>query len=256
MKNTLLDKLKNGEKTIGTFFSVGNAALAECLALSGIDYILVDTEHGPFDIESTADIIRSAEVHGTPVLARVKDSRRPSILKMLDIGAKGLIIPDVHSLDEVKRIVEFGKYYPKGLRGMATARSAGFGFADYALDLGNYLKIANEQTLILPQCETRACLNQIEEITALEGVGGIFLGPFDLSVALGKPMQFNDPEFVEAVERIVGSCKRNKKYCFTFSLNAEGAKRFFDQGFDSVVVGNDSAVYIQAYKTLISQIRG
>jgi 4-hydroxy-2-oxoheptanedioate aldolase len=255
MKNLLLDKLERGEKTVGTFFSMGNAALAECLALSGIDYFIVDTEHGPFDIESTGDIIRAAEVYGTAVLARVKDGSRPSILKMLDIGAKGLVIPDIKTVDEVRRIVEYGKYFPQGLRGMATARSAGYGFADYALDLGNYLKVANTRTLLLPQCETRGCLDHIEEIAAIDGVGGIFLGPFDLSVALGKPTQFGDPEFIKTVERILAACKKNKKYCFTFAMNVEGTRKFFDQGFDSVVLGNDSGIYIQAYKNLLTQIR-
>ena len=108
MKNLLREKIMNGEKTVGTFFEAGNASVAEALALTDLDYMLIDTEHGPFDVESVMLMLRGAELHGTTALVRVKDSNRNSILKMLDIGAGGLIIPQVHSLEEIKKIVEYG----------------------------------------------------------------------------------------------------------------------------------------------------
>ena len=87
MKNLLREKIMNGEKTVGTFFEAGNASVAEALALTDLDYMLIDTEHGPFDVESVMLMLRGAELHGTTALVRVKDSNRNSILKMLDIGA-------------------------------------------------------------------------------------------------------------------------------------------------------------------------
>ena len=125
MKNLLREKIMNGVKTVGTFFEAGNASVAEALALTDLDYMLIDTEHGPFDVESVMLMLRGAELHGTTALVRVKDSNRNSILKMLDIGAGGLIIPQVHSIEEIKKIVEYGKYFPVGQRGVAFARGAG-----------------------------------------------------------------------------------------------------------------------------------
>ena len=96
MKNLLREKIMNGVKTVGTFFEAGNASVAEALALTDLDYMLIDTEHGPFDVESVMLMLRGAELHGTTALVRVKDSNRNSILKMLDIGAGGLIFNSIY----------------------------------------------------------------------------------------------------------------------------------------------------------------
>ncbi|MDR3119831.1 MAG: hypothetical protein LBU58_00595, partial [Clostridiales bacterium] len=112
MKNSVLEKLKNGQKPVGTFFSIGNATAAECLSFTGLDYIIIDCEHGLFGVETAAEILCSALRGGMSVFARVPDSSRASILKMLDIGAQGIIIPSVKTVDEVKKIVEYGKYHP------------------------------------------------------------------------------------------------------------------------------------------------
>ncbi|MHC1719248.1 MAG: HpcH/HpaI aldolase/citrate lyase family protein [Clostridiaceae bacterium] len=255
MINLLLDKMKKGEKTIGTFFMQGNSTMAECIGYSGLDYLIIDTEHGSFDVETTLDIIGRSEARNITALARVKDSSRPSILKMLDIGVKGLVIPQVRSVEEVRKIVEYGKYYPMGQRGLAFARGAGFGHADFAKDFGGYLKTCNEQTMLIPQCETKECLDNIEEIVAIEGVSGIFVGPFDLSVALNKPAQFGTPEFAAALERILTACKNAKKYCFIFSMDSQGANKYFDQGFDSVAISNEADVLINSFKKLVSEVK-
>lgn len=171
MKNLLREKIMNGEKTVGTFFEAGNASVAEALALTDLDYMLIDTEHGPFDVESVMLMLRGAELHGTTALVRVKDSNRNSILKMLDIGAGGLIIPQVHSLEEIKKIVEYGKYFPVGQRGVAFARGAGYGYLEHAKgDINDYFATCNRETLLIPQCETKGCLENIEEIAKVDAV--------------------------------------------------------------------------------------
>lgn len=251
MVNHLLEKCRKGEKTVGTFFMMGNSETAECLGLSGIDYFIIDTEHGPFDVESTLSIIKGAELRGTTALARVKDSSRSSILKMLDIGVKGLVIPNVKSVDEVREIVEHGKYTPLGKRGVGAARGAGFGYAEAAQNLGNYFSVCNEQTMLIPQCETVECLSNIEEIASIEGVDGIFVGPFDLSMAMNLFGQFDHPDFVAALDRILNACKNAGKPCFIFSMSTENTRKFFSQGFDSVTVNTDAAIYVNAFKNLV-----
>ncbi len=256
MQNKLLEKLKAGEKPVGTFLSMGNPTLAECLSLSGLDYLIIDTEHGPFEVESALEIMRAVELGQATAMVRVKDGSRASILKMLDIGARALVIPNIHTVGEVKRIVEYGKFYPQGQRGMFMARPSGYGCADYARNFTDYLRLANEMTLLLPQCETKGCLDNIEEIAGLDGVAGIFVGHFDLSVGLGKPTCFEAPEFKEALKRIVRACAEARKYSFIFSSEAETAKRYLDQGFDSVVVSVDGAVLIQAFQRIVREVRG
>ena len=163
MKNAIKEKMRSGEKVVGTFFELGGNTAVECLGLAGLDFFIIDTEHGPFDVESAMNFIRAGELRGISPLVRVKDTTRPSILKMLDIGAMGLIIPCVQTLDEVRGLVEYGKYYPIGQRGFAPARKSGFGFEPFAQEIGAYFEICNRETMIIPQCETRGCLEQSPE---------------------------------------------------------------------------------------------
>ena len=255
MKNMIKEKIQSGEKVFGTFFELGGSTAVECLGLAGLDFFIIDTEHGPFDVESATDFVRAGELRGICPLVRVKDTTRPSILKMLDIGAMGLIVPCVQTVDEVKKLVEYGKYFPVGQRGFAPARKAGFGFEPFAQDIESYFATCNRETMIIPQCETKGCLEHIEEIAAIEGVDGIFIGPYDLSVALGKPAQFADPEIAGAIARVLAACKAAGKFSFIYAGNKDGAKKFFADGFDGVAYNMDAIVYINAYKELIKELK-
>ena len=256
MKNTCKEKMLRGEKVVGTFFEMGGANAVECLGLAGLDFLIVDTEHGPFDPESTVDLVRAAHLRGITPLARVQDSTRPSVLKMLDIGIQGLIVPSVQSADEVRSLVEYAKYYPLGKRGVAFGREAGWGAAEFAAgSLESYFEICNRETMLIPQCETLGCLEQIEEIAALDGVDGIFIGPYDLSTALGIPGQFQNPAFLQAVERIVRACKASGKFVTIYANNAAESRAYFERGFDGVAVATDTSHYIQVFRQLLADIR-
>ena len=255
MKNEMKEKMKSGEKMLGTFFEIGGNTAVECLGIAGLDFFIIDTEHGPFDVESAMGFVRTAELRQITPLVRVKDATRPSILKMLDIGAKGLIIPCVQTVEEVKKLVEYGKYYPVGQRGFAPARAAGFGFDPFAKDIAAYFETCNRETMIIPQCETLGCLENIEEIVSMEGVDGIFVGPYDLSVALGKPAQFADPQIVAAIDRVLKACQVAGKFSFIYAGAKEGAKKYFAEGFNGVAFSMDAIVYINAYRELIKEIK-
>ena len=256
MKNVLKERLQKGQKVLGTMFKAGSNTAVECFGYAGLDFFVIDTEHGPFDVESALDFIRTAELSDTTPLVRVKDSTRASVLKMLDVGARGIIIPNINSIEEVEKIVEYGKYYPLGQRGFATNRAGGFGFADFACETENYLATANRQTMLIPQCETLGCLENIEKITNIEGVDGIFVGPYDLSVALGKPAQVNSQEVSGAIERILKACKTAGKFAFIFAGSKEVARKYFAAGYDAVAYSTDAIIYIEAYKQIIAEIKG
>ena len=197
MKNVLREKMLSGEKTLGTFMELGTATAAECLGLAGLDYLIIDTEHGPFNPQSALDFIRAAKLYNITPLARVQEISRAAILKLLDVGAMGLIIPCVNTVEEAKTIVSYGKYAPVGERGVANTAGSGFWFEDYASHgMPAYFETSNRETLLFPQCETLGCLEHLEEIVILPGIDGIFVGPFDLSTAMGIPGQFDKPEFI------------------------------------------------------------
>lgn len=235
MKNLMREKFLRGEKVLGSFFTLGNSAAIECMALAGMDLLIIDTEHGPFDVESTENFIRAAEVHNITPIVRVKDGSRASVLKMLDIGAMGLIIPYIKSVEEVKNIIKYGKYSPLGERGYGLTRKNGFGMAPYAQDIGDYMKACNRETMIIPQCETVEALECIEEIAALDGVDGIFVGPYDLSISMGIPGQFDNPILISAIKRVQKACKNAGKMSMILGVNGEVAKARFEGGYDGVV---------------------
>ena len=236
---------------------MGQAAVGEIIALTDMDYFIIDCEHGPYDVESAGDIIRAAEGAGDAApLVRVKDSQRNSILKMLDIGAKGLIIPQVQSLEEIYDIVKYGKYYPVGERGFAFTRNVKYGCAPEAKgSVQEYFDACNEKQLLIPQCETKGCLQEIEKITAVDGIDGIFVGPYDLSVALGVPAQFEKPIFQNALKRILAAVKKAGKFCIIYADNETVALSRLQMGFDSVTVSMDCNIYINAMNRCAAKIK-
>ncbi len=256
MKNLVKEKMLNNEKVVGTFFELGGNSAVECLGLSGLDFFIIDTEHGPLDIESSMDFIRTAELRNITPFARIKEISRSSVLKMLDIGAKGLIVPCIETVDQVKKLVEWGKYYPVGKRGFFMARPSGYGYENFAQNVNEYFKICNEETLLIPQCETIGCLENIEEIVNIEGVDGIFVGPYDLSIGMGKPAQFDDPEFINAVDRVIKACKDAGKFSFIYTGDNAVARKYLSDGFDGVAVNMDASIYINAYKSLVKEVKG
>lgn len=248
------ERLQN--KPIGTFFELGSANVAEALGKTGLDFIIIDNEHGPFEAESTLDFVRAAQLGGLCALARVRETSRPAILKLLDIGVEGIIVPDVHSVAQVQTLIEYAKFAPLGKRGFCPTRKDCWGYAYPATEgVAQSMAIQNQQTLLIPQCETVGCLSEIETIAALDGVDGIFIGPFDLSISMGIPGQFTHPDFQAALQRILDACHKNGKFCIYFTVNASEIAAGFAKGFDAMGYGLDAAVLIQAYQTQLAQAR-
>lgn len=256
MKNLFKKKLQSGHKGIGTFFEIGGSNAVECLGISGLDFMIIDSEHGPFEPESSADLVRAACLRDITPMARIKDCSRPSVLKMLDIGVQGLIVPCVNTVEEVRCLVEYAKYFPVGSRGVMWGRDAVWGEADYACQgLDTYFETCNQETLLIPQCETAGCLAHIEEIAKIQGVDGIFIGPFDLSVALNAPGQFSSDEYKNAVSRILAACQKAGKIAMLYTGDARSTREYFDLGFNAAAVSLDTKFYINAFRSLIREIK-
>ena len=257
MHNPVREKMLRGEKTLGTFMELGSATVAESLALSGLDFVIIDTEHGAYDPLSALDYIRAAKLYGTTPFARVQEISRPAILKLLDAGAKGLIIPCVNTVAEAKAIVEYGKYLPLGQRGVAASAGTGFWYQDYASHgLEQTFAVSNREIMLIPQCETRGCLDRLEEIVRLDGIDGIFVGPYDLSTAMGIPGQFDRSEFKDALRHIQGVCKAAGKPSLIYAGSVPAAREDFAMGYDSVAYAMDALVLVEAFKSLRGSLLG
>lgn len=254
MDNNLKHKLENGEKPIGIFFDTASEYLMECTGRTGIDFVIIDNEHSPIEAETSARLIRAAENAGVTPLCRVREISRPAILKLLDVGAQGLIIPNVNSTAQVREIISYARYYPVGQRGFCPSRKDGWGF-DGLGSVSETMAHFNSETLILPQCETVGALEAIEEIAALDGVDGIFVGPFDLSISMGMPGDFSNPVFQAALERIINACRAAGKKCILFTGTTEGVADGFARGFDGMAYSLDAAIFIEALRERVEKMR-
>lgn len=252
--NKFKEMVSAGEKPVGTFIGSASMLMTEATAAAGFDYVIIDNEHSPIEAETSAKLILAAESKGMTPFCRVREISRPAILKLLDIGAQGLIVPCVKSVDEVKKLVEYTKYAPTGQRGFSPSRKDGWGYA-LNMDVQGTMSYFNNNVLLIPQCETVEALSCIEEIVAVDGVDGIFIGPFDLSISMGIPGGFDLPEFQAALERIKKACHDAGKLCILFTMTPDGVKDGFAKGFDSMTMAIDISIYIGAAKKALNTIR-
>jgi len=257
MKNELREKMLRGEKTIGSFFELGSGSVAECLALSGLDYIIIDTEHGAFDPLAAVEYARVAKQYGCTPLARVQEISRAAILKLLDAGAMGLIIPDLSTVEEAEQLVRWGKYMPLGSRGVAPSAGTDFWLKPYAQQgLEHYFEVSNRETMLIPQCETVGCFENIEKIAALPGIDAIFVGPFDLSASMGIPGQFDKKEFQDCLRHIQKVCAKAGKPTIIYAATEQKVKEGFAMGYDSVAYSMDALILAEAYKAALGRLKG
>lgn len=251
MENRVLEKFHAGDKSLGTFTHMLSAPAIEALAYTGLDYVIIDMEHSPIGAEHAAELVGVASGTGLAPFVRVDELSRSPILKMLDVGAAGLIVPQLETVEQARQLVGWAKFAPVGNRGYCPSRDGGWGLDEnYAGGMSGYMDWANRNTMLIPQCETAGCLEHIEEIVAIEGVDGIFIGPFDLSIALGIPGRFDDPRHIAAVELVRLACERANKPCIMFCGSAEAAAGYFAQGFTSVTVSLDISILIDAAKAM------
>ena len=256
MKNAILEKFRRGEPSLGIISHLLSAPAIEVLAYTGMDYVLIDLEHSPIGSEHAAQLVGVAQGAGLAPLVRVDGIERSPILKMLDAGAAGLVVPQLETVEQARKLVSYAKFPPLGNRGYCPTRDGGWGSGScYERGMDGYMAEANTSTLLIPQCETAGCLEHIEEIAAVEGVDGIFIGPFDLSIALGIPGQFGDPLLTEGIERVRRACAAAGKLCIMYAGSGEAAKRYFDQGFPSVAAGLDIEVLKLAVRGIASAAR-
>ena len=256
MKNAILEKFRRGEPSLGIISHLLSAPAIEVLAYTGMDYVLIDLEHSPIGAEHAARLVGVAQGAGLAPLVRVDGIGRSQILKMLDVGAAGLVVPQLETVEQARKLVSYAKFPPLGNRGYCPTRDGGWGSGScYERGMDGYMAEANASTLLIPQCETAGCLEHIEEIAAVEGVDGILIGPFDLSIALGIPGQFGDPLLTEGIERVRRACAAAGKLCIMYAGSGEAAKRYFDQGFPSVAAGLDIEVLKLAVRGIASAAR-
>ncbi len=204
--NALRTKLSSGSKAVGTMVAeFRQPAVIQLLANASFDFVIIDCEHGPFSLETVADLARVGSSLGITPIARVPELGYVPIATALDAGAQGVMVPRIYTAAEAAQAVSIAKYPPAGERGCALGRGhTRFRGGDVASTMAD----ANAQTMVVIQIETREALEAIDDIVAVPGVDVAFVGPTDLSIALGVPGQVGSAEIEQAILRVAAACRR------------------------------------------------
>ena len=240
-RGALANAIRSGTATLGTFIGAASPLTAEVCAAAGVDWVLLDLEHGAGGEEQVRDVVPAAGSYGVPTVVRVESAARIRMGRVLDSGAAGIMLPRMNTADEVSEAVRHLRYPPAGDRGVATYnRACRFGLDPGALDR------ANSEVLGVIQIESAAAVGNAEAIAAMDGVDVLFVGPRDLSHDLGVPGDLTAPAFTEAIEHVLAAGRRHGKACGLLVTDGAAAARRLEQGWSFVGIGSDSTLLAAA----------
>jgi 2-keto-3-deoxy-L-rhamnonate aldolase RhmA len=229
------EKLRGGEPTMGCFMSLGSSAVAELLGHSGFEWLVIETEHSGLDGAQVEELVRAVETTGAVPFVRVPSSDRVAIQRALDIGARGIVVPLVRSVEEAAAIVAATRYPPEGRRSFGPLRAARYGMDNKA-----YLEQANEQIVVILILETREAVEVLAEIVAVPGIDGLYVGPFDLSLSLGlDPLRADAPELEAVIEEAHRVCRDAGVALGVPVRTPDEVERRLGQGFSLLGLGPD-----------------
>jgi len=230
MKNSLKEKLMNGEQVVGCFVGLGHPDVTEKLSSKGFDWLLIDGEHAPLTIETMQVMLQAMNgTNCTPIIRPAWND--PVIIKrILDIGTHGVLVPWVNNKEEALAAVRACKYPPEGIRGFGPRRAS--------LNDPDYKETANDEILVTVQVETKEAVENIEEILSVDGIDACFIGPWDLSSNfLGRvPPDFDNPEYSGAIDRVIQTAKKIGKPA-GFYCNKDNIAWAQEKGFTYNTVG-------------------
>lgn len=251
-ENKLKKMLKDGKPVIGTFVKTTDPAAIEVIAYAGFDFVIIDNEHTAMNIENMVNQIRAAELADIVPTVRIKQKNASEVLQVLDAGAMGVQVPQVDTVEDAQNVVNWAKYGPTGVRGYATSqRSAGYGFMDPI----EYAEKSNDNVLVVCYCETLECLNNLDDIVKLDGIDVIFIGPWDLSQALGVIGQPKHPKVVEAIDTIIDKCRKAGIAVGIITSNAEDTKNWINKGIQYFALSSDLGMIGSTGKAFINELK-
>lgn len=249
MPEPLKQRWARGEVTLGAWCFLPGALSAEILARAGFDWVLVDMQHGCMGYETAVEMIRAIDLAGVTPVVRVPWNEPGIVGRMLDAGAMGIIAPMIQGPDDARRLVEACRYPPLGRRSLGPIRVG-------VRDGPTYVPTANDRVAVIPMIETAEALETVEAIAAVPGVDALFVGPFDLSFALGLPPGDNDgaPAFDAALARVNAAAQAAGVATAVLSTAALAPKRA-QQGFRMISVLNDNVALASAAGASLAAVR-
>jgi 2-keto-3-deoxy-L-rhamnonate aldolase RhmA len=248
---TLRARLTEGGTALGTMvFEFHTLGLPRIVANAGADFVMLDLEHTGWGIEGIRPLLAAAGAHDVEALVRVQGSARQLISPALDVGARGVMVPMIGDAIEAERVVQAARFAPHGSRGF------GLLYGDQlSAGVGEAMRAAEEGTLVILQIETEAGLNHVEEIAVTPGVDVLWVGQFDLSIAMGIPGAFDDARMTQAEDRVLAACVDAGIAAGVLVGSVDIARSMLARGFRMVALGSDIDLYGGALRAGLEALR-
>jgi 2-dehydro-3-deoxyglucarate aldolase len=243
---TFSERLAAKETLLGTIVSINSSAVAEIVSNEGFDWIFIDAEHGALPIDALENLLRACS---KPALIRIADQSEKSVKQALEVGAQGIIVPQVNSGDVARAIASFAKYPPAGSRGVGVGRANKYGMA-----FTEYLKCANNETIVVAQIEHFEAVDNAAAIIATPGIDAVLVGPNDLAASMGHLGNTEHPEVLAAIEKVRAACELLGKPAGIFHGDVVRACDYGRQGFSLIACGVDSILLGCAAAELIKSL--
>ena len=252
-QNVLKQRLKNGEVVFGPWCVIPSPSIINIICSAGMDFVIIDMEHGPTDFQNAEDMVRAAESENCCPLIRVGQRSELTILKGLDIGAQGLLIPHVENRENVQEIIRFSKYYPDGVRGFSPyTRAGGYGY----LGIEKHAEKENEETLIGVILEGKEGIQNIDSILETKNIDLIYIGAYDLSQAMGMPGQVQHPAIKKEMENCIRKIRdRGVAAGGYVAKNIKDIKWMKDIGMQFITCLPDTAVIFHAFHDFMQDFK-
>jgi 4-hydroxy-2-oxoheptanedioate aldolase len=247
----LRERIRRGDELLGVFLQVGSPVIAEIAGSAGFDWVLVDLEHGAGSEAELLHQLQALAITGTASIVRAESATRLRIGRALDLGAAGVMVPQVNDVQTAKTVTSWLRYPPEGVRGVAlSARGAGYGTAGHG-DIGRL----NESVVSMLQIETNHAVDVVDDIASVDGVDVLFVGPSDLSHSLGVPGNFDAPAFTDALQRISDAAQRHDRALGVHIPNVAELERYRALGFSVISIAGDGTTLSSSFRQLLGTAR-
>ncbi|CAM3492504.1 HpcH/HpaI aldolase/citrate lyase family protein [Bordetella sputigena] len=244
--NPFKSALASGTPRIGLWLSMADSYLAEVAATAGFHWLLIDGEHAPTDLRGTLQSLQAVAAYPSHPVVRVVDGDPSRIKRMLDIGARTLLVPMVDTAEQARALVAATRYPPRGIRGVGSAvgRASQWSLRD------DYLAVADEEICLLVQAETVTALRNLPALCDVDGVDGIFIGPADLAASMGHRGNSGHPDVQAAIEAAIRAIVASGKAAGTLTSDPALARRYLQLGCTFVATGVDILLFAGAAREL------
>ncbi|UEX90150.1 HpcH/HpaI aldolase/citrate lyase family protein [Staphylococcus ratti] len=249
---SLKEKLQQNQVVYGLFNSIPNPLVIEMIAASGYDFVIIDAEHTAINDETIEHLIRAAETAGITPIVRVSQAIERDIIKVLDMGARGIIVPHVESKARAEEIVRLSRYYPEGMRSLNGGRMPKFG----ETPLTTYMVEANESIVVIAMIESQQGLDALEEIAQVDGIDMIIEGAADLSQSFGIPWQTTSDVVEQATQRMFDITQRHHKGFIALPREKAQHVAWQGKGVQAFVLGDDRGKFYRHLKQELASFKG